>query len=416
MNPEEWQQLAQGSGREFLKAYGNVALVSDSNGNVSFIGPTGKIIDQGVMTSSGWLKRNSVLSGGYDNEIAQAVSKLAPYINSNFIKDSSGKWQDAVQAPNGKLYAQNEYTNQGATTTPIFQTNKTSQLSAATTGAPPSQNNSGLPAGYSYNPSLPAGYVQGPGNSIKLLSSIQGTQPEAPSGTPEPSSTEDALLGSLESFLARLAQNGQMINPNIEITPEKLAEFTKLAESEINPYYSGQLKLARQSFLSDLGYSTDQILLNEQNLEKKYRQGLQNIASNSAESGMALSGARNIEEQQLGEQAQQEIEQNRKKLSYEAGKSASQFAQKYGTSELPQYSMTSAPTIMRPTQGVTADTSVFSKGTSQSPVYSLSPDVYEGIVGSEEYQRRADISRRQSELESAFRTKESLNQQRKITL
>src|SRR3990167_8369757 len=59
------------------------------------------------------------------------------------------------------------------------------------------------------------------------------------------------LYNQLQEYLTKLQERGERINPNIEITPQQVAEFTKKAEGEIDPYFGSQLKLARESFMRD---------------------------------------------------------------------------------------------------------------------------------------------------------------------
>ena len=49
----------------------------------------------------------------------------------------------------------------------------------------------------------------------------------------------------------------------------------------------------------------------------------------------------------------------------------------------------------------------------ESPLYQLSPDIYEGLIGTQQYQQKTDIKSRVAELESAERQKQfrTLHQQ-----
>lgn len=93
----------------------------------------------------------------------------------------------------------------------------------------------GQTAGQTYNAPSPTGTVQPAGGS-------SGPGSTTPAGVPEslanlPPEYQDLYL-QLKGQLDQLKQRGQVINPNIEITPEKIAEFTKQAEAEIDPYYA----------------------------------------------------------------------------------------------------------------------------------------------------------------------------------
>jgi hypothetical protein len=245
-----------------------------------------------------------------------------------------------------------------------------------------------------------------------LASSIKGFgQPQGSPGSAGSTGNPvyDQLLTELQGYLDKLSEKGKVLNPNVEITPEKLAEFTKIAENEINPYYSSQLKLAREGLMSSFGYSKDELLRTEQKLEQDYGKGVRDIGENSAEQGFALSGRRVQSENQLAQDTNSTLDANRRQLQFNASNAARTFAQANGTSELPSLTLGAAPRAL--------SGGGFEKpNTPDSPFYSLSPEVYTGLVGTNEYQRRTDISNRSSQLEEAFRTQQQNQQQRQLTL
>jgi len=86
-------------------------------------------------------------------------------------------------------------TNQPSTTQPA--------VSSASTGASTGDQTT-LPAGYSYNPSLPAGYVQGPNNSIVPISSLasSNTIADVVAETAGADATEEEILAALDKLKA----------------------------------------------------------------------------------------------------------------------------------------------------------------------------------------------------------------------
>lgn len=217
------------------------------------------------------------------------------------------------------------------------------------------------------------------------------------------------LYSQLETYLAELNRRGQVLNPNIEITPEQVLQFTQQAESEINPYFSGQLKLSKESLMNSLGYTKDEILRSEADAERKYGRNLQGVGETMAESGFAQSGRRNIAEQDLAYDTQRSLEDTRRQFAQSAGNAARSFAQQFGTSELPSISMGAAPTV-------TPGSAKFGRTASELPLYQLSGDVYNGLIGEQEFARRGSVKTRASELEGAFRSNEALKQARALTL
>ena len=246
-----------------------------------------------------------------------------------------------------------------------------------------------------------------PGAGRFFNPNLGGQQQQQEQPKPTQNSILDELYSQLEGFLDQLQKRGQVLNPNVEITPEKVAEFTKQAEAEIDPYYSTQLKSARESFLRGVGYSTDKLTRSEAELERKYGRAVRDIGEQSAERGFAQSGRRWEQEQDLATNTQSSIDDARRQLGFQTGTGAREFAQTYGTSETPMSSIGNAPRAL-------AGQATFQKQGGSNPLYQLSPDVYNGLVGSQEFERRGAVRQRSSELEQGFRAGQNINQQRQL--
>ena len=219
-----------------------------------------------------------------------------------------------------------------------------------------------------------------------------------------------ALYAQLDQYLKRLQAQGQTINPNIQIDPAKIAEFTAQAQREIEPYYANQLKVARGDFLRGVGYTQDQITQSEKQLEQQYGQKVRAIGEQAAEVGLARSGRRLKEEQELAQSTQEGINQQRQLAQYQAGTQAGNLAEQFGTS-----SFGSAPALSAAPR-VIAGQSTFGQGTEPSPFYTLSPEIYGGLTGTQEFAQRGSVQSRASQLEEAFRQQASIYQQRNLTL
>lgn len=219
----------------------------------------------------------------------------------------------------------------------------------------------------------------------------------------------DATLASLQGYLTELEKRGQVLNPNIVLDAKTLARFTKQAEQEIDPYYKGQLKMARESLLNSAGFSRDEVLRTEQDLERQYQQDFKQVGANAADQGFALSGQRVLSEENLARDTQNTIDSNRRNLEFQAGNQARQFAQQYGTSNMPTLNIGEAPKVYGGETG-------FNKSTNTRSLYQLDPNVYNGLVGSQEFEQRGAVRNRASQLEEAFRSSQALTQQRSLTL
>lgn len=213
------------------------------------------------------------------------------------------------------------------------------------------------------------------------------------------------MYNALKTQLDELQKRGQVINPDITISPERVAEFTKQAETEINPYYASQLKVAREGFLRNIGYSQDELLRNERDLERQYGRATRQLGEQAAETGFALSGRRIGEEGELAETTARTIEDRRRQLAFQSGTAAREYAQLFGAADVTAPTISGAPTVG-------AGETRFGIGDRTLPLYELSPDVYQGLIGSQEFQRRGQVQSRASELEEAFRRQQALEQQR----
>lgn len=210
----------------------------------------------------------------------------------------------------------------------------------------------------------------------------------------------DKMLEVLQSYLDELVKRGDPLPP-AEPTADDLANFLKQAESEIDPFYSTQLKLARESLLRDVGYSTQEILNKEKELEITYGRGVRELGEGFADVGFAQSGLRKRAEAEYAGDVQRQIETGRRELEQAAGTAGRQFAQLWGGQALGTPTIAGAPSVA-------AGVGAFERPSTEKPLYTISPDVYEGLVGSKEYEQKTAERTRAAELESAWRVGEEI--------
>ncbi len=240
-----------------------------------------------------------------------------------------------------------------------------------------------------------------PGQNVSLQQATEGTSGGQVGG-------QTSVTDQLKQYIESLYNQGYVLNPNVQLTPEKIAEFTAQAANEIDPYYKTQLKLAREQLLSSAGYTVNQIGQYETHLEQTYGRQLKSYQGGEAEKGFAQSGERVLGEQQLAQQTQQQILQNRQSAQQTLANQGRTFAQQYGglfgesTPQGPQIG--AMPTI-------SAGSVNFDRTGGSSPFYTLSSDVYSGLTGEQEFGRRSAELQRTSELESAYRTQQTIPRQ-----
>ena len=227
---------------------------------------------------------------------------------------------------------------------------------------------------------------------------IQSQTPIQPQAQAQQAPQEDsAVLAQLTKVLESLSGRGMALNPNVVIDDAKILEFLRLAEEEVTPGFQAQLRVAREGLYRDLGYASDEVLRNEQQIEKKYGLRVRKIGEEQAERGFAQSGRRLEEEQLLREETAQEIGAGRRKLEFGAGTAARTFAQKYGAGFLPQRTLEERPQVV---SGIPS----FTRTGTQRPLYELSDDVYRNLVGSQEKERLLGIRSLAQQREELTRT------------
>lgn len=219
-----------------------------------------------------------------------------------------------------------------------------------------------------------------------------------------------ALYSQLNTYLQQLQQRGQVLNPNVEITPAQTAAFLQQAKNEIDPYYQSQLKLATDTLTSSLNYASQQEQTAEQRLQQTYGRSLEGIGSTAADQGFAQSGIRQRNESDLAYNTNNQMQDARNALTQNSNNAARSFAQLWGTNSLPSQLITNE--IPRAIAGQPN----FAQGGGTTPLYQLSPEVYAGLTGTQQYQQNADVANRASQLESAFRSNQAVDQGRQLTL
>lgn len=218
----------------------------------------------------------------------------------------------------------------------------------------------------------------------------------------------DETITALQGFLDELAKKGQIINPDVEITEDQLAEFLAQAEREIDPYYATQLSAARDSLLSNLGYTKDEILKKETQWERQYGTAVRQLGEQAAEMGFAQSGLRRRSEQELAVETREDIEGLRtagQRFGEEAGRG---FAQLWGGApgyQTPDFTIPERPTV-------SAGVGTFGRTGAELPLYKLSPSIYDELIGQQEQQRRGATRTRAGELEAAARTQQEIGLRR----
>lgn len=220
----------------------------------------------------------------------------------------------------------------------------------------------------------------------------------------------DALLTHLQPYLDQLLKNGQVINPNVQITPDQLAAFTAQAVTQIHPYFATQLKAATDSFLTGLGYNTQQLNNQVQQAQSQYGRTLDNQSSSFADQGFAQSGIRMKAQNELATDTQKSLDQARGSLINSSTNQAQSFAQQYGGAQVPQ-----APQLGQAPR-VLAGQSQFDTSGGNTGLYQLNPDIYNKLIGSEQNSEKQATDTLSSQLASNAQQLNANSQTRSLNL
>lgn len=99
--------------------------------------------------------------------------------------------------------------------------------------------------------------------------------------------------------LGKSIESGKVVNPDIEITTEKLKEFRDQAVTELDPYYQEQIGLIKKDLDTSLSRIGEDYTRNVGRSEEPFKETLANQAESEAQAGTAFSSERGNRERKL---------------------------------------------------------------------------------------------------------------------
>jgi len=160
----------------------------------------------------------------------------------------------------------------------------------------------------------------------------------------------NAILDSMQGVLTSIIDSGKIINPKVDITPERLTELTDQVSNELDPYYKSQFDAIKNDLSLDLGQLSDQYNQAVESQKASFTQTLASQRESEAGRGTIFSGGRKTREQQLAESGQRSMEGLSSSLEYQAGKAGTAVERTLGSealggSSLASYSPRSVSTL-----------------------------------------------------------------------
>ena len=159
-----------------------------------------------------------------------------------------------------------------------------------------------------------------------------GTSFSAVTGYQTGNAQLDAIVAGLQTTLNQMIASGQVINPNIALSPSDITTFLNQAKGIIDPYFSSQISQIQEGLNQNLT-SLQQQWDNEQQADQlAFQQSLASSREANATAGETFSGGRNLQELQMTQSAQNTINQQQNSLQSQAQGYVNLAAQQIGSS------------------------------------------------------------------------------------
>lgn len=208
---------------------------------------------------------------------------------------------------------------------------------------------------------------------------------QTPAYTPPPAETTgntqlDELYAEMKAYLKKIQDSGQIVNPNIALSPSEIQGFLDQAEGQISPYYQSQFATVKNDLKSNLEYLQKNYDIEQENAKAEFTKSLGTARESAAGAGTVFSGGRARGEQDLASTQNRALEQYGLTTQEKARSLVTGAEGKIGSGNLqeitlPQFGMNTASTSGR--GGFTPSRTLSYGGTG-------------GVTGSLEYEKRKE--------------------------
>ena len=158
------------------------------------------------------------------------------------------------------------------------------------------------------------GQVNALGNPIVNQSSVQGNQLNIGGVNVDTNGWSQSmidLIQGLNSYVQKLDESGKVVNPNIDLTPERLAEFINTAKSDVSPYFKQLFTEAERDIGFSLGDIANNYAKKEAEIGRQFGTALENTQESYAKRGLNYSSDRYKAEQTLSDEAKRMMQDER---------------------------------------------------------------------------------------------------------
>ncbi len=205
-----------------------------------------------------------------------------------------------------------------------------------------------------------------------------------------------AVLRAMQTQLDALVTAGKTINADIEITPEKTAEFLMQAQTEFGQFFEEQIGLNLTDLSREITDVIGEFGRTQEDILRQQKRGREQISESAAERGVAFSTGRQRQEREIGEATQRVLGQTQRGALRETGRLGRIVEREIGTKRLKKGFQ--APSL-RPLSFT---------GATRQPISTFTPSVTP-IIGNLARRRTEAEQLRVSQLESSFRRRSGLS-------
>lgn len=225
-----------------------------------------------------------------------------------------------------------------------------------------------------------------------------------PTGQTQTQDPAKEVQDTIQQYIDKKAEQGMMINPNIQIDENILQKFLKQAETELGPVYAQKFKQVQQDLQKAGRRVAESYSKDVRNIGLKYGQNLEAAQQAYANRGLEFSSAREKTEQDLARSATEDIQSATQKALETAQDTGTEAERLLGSTNLPPLSEASIGTGYAPITGKAGQYGLTS-ATGSRQLFSPEGNTF----GSLEQSKLADVTGRQKELTANERELRSLN-------
>jgi len=217
----------------------------------------------------------------------------------------------------------------------------------------------------------------------------------------------DLITQIIEQAMQQYRQAGLKFPKDIKITPAITAQFLKEIEKDLGAEFGPRAQLARQNWLTSIGWTKGDVENFEKQAEIDYNKGVRLIGTESAETGFARSGIRKRGEGELTEQTAEKIRGARETATQQMQTQARQFYSQWGGLPWGKYGPQTdwerqlmywggAPTM-------TAGQYGFTPGTQEMQWRAWAPaSIYKTLKGEQYWQKQAEKETRLAQMQAGW--------------